>query len=85
MDKNFVTGLLAVCAVIGVGILFIIGIFKLEEATAIKTIDSDDMAVGEWISPDGVHYWYREHGYGIMFAPRYDADGNLVIDLKEDK
>lgn len=30
----------------------------------------------EWISPDGVHYWDL---YNQM-APRYDHDGNLVIE-----
>ena len=30
----------------------------------------------EWVSIDGVHYW--RVGYGM--APRYDHDGNLVID-----
>lgn len=31
---------------------------------------------GEWISPDGVHYWISD----CKMAPRYDSDGNLVID-----
>lgn len=30
----------------------------------------------EWISPDGVHYWERYN----QLAPRYDHDGNLVIE-----
>lgn len=30
----------------------------------------------EWISPDGVHYWYSAYS----LAPRYGHDGNLVID-----
>lgn len=35
----------------------------------------------EWVSPDGVHYWYGKeiNGYS-WFAPRYDNNGNLVID-----
>lgn len=33
--------------------------------------------IQEWISPDGVHYW-QCGTCGI--APRYDADGQLVID-----
>ena len=43
-------------------------------------IHSDDVAVTEWISPDGVHYWYQQSGYHAMLAPRYDSEGNLVID-----
>lgn len=31
----------------------------------------------EWISPDGVHYWSFGNG-GV--SPRYDHNGNLVID-----
>lgn len=30
----------------------------------------------EWISPDGVHYWV----YASQMVPRYDHNGNLVID-----
>lgn len=41
---------------------------------------SDDVMVTEWISPDGVHYWYQQQGYHAMLAPRYDSNGNLVID-----
>lgn len=38
----------------------------------------------EWISPDGVHYWIKQTSgtttaRGFM-APRYDHDGNLVIE-----
>lgn len=45
------------------------------------TVHSDDVEVTEWISPDGVHYWYKSAGYGsMMLAPRYDNDGELVID-----
>lgn len=41
---------------------------------------SDDIKITEWISPDGVHYWYRQDGYRAMLAPRYTASGNLVVD-----
>jgi len=34
----------------------------------------------EWISPDGVHYWVYGSGYGCSIAPRFDNNGNLVID-----
>lgn len=36
--------------------------------------------INEWISPDGVHYWYRNTAYGGVMAPRYDNNGELVID-----
>lgn len=40
----------------------------------------DNFGTFEWISPDGVHYWvvYGHYRYGI--APRYDNNGELVID-----
>lgn len=41
---------------------------------------SDDITMTEWISPDGVHYWLQKTTYQAMLAPRYDAEGNLVID-----
>lgn len=45
-------------------------------------IHEDDLTITEWISPDGVHYWYQYGGYGRMLAPRYDNNGNLVIDAE---
>ena len=43
-------------------------------------VHSDDITITEWVSPDGVHYWYQQSGYHSMLAPRYDVSGNLVID-----
>lgn len=43
-------------------------------------LHSDDIQLAEWVSPDGVHYWFYRAGYQAMMAPRYDSDGNLVID-----
>ncbi|MDO5125353.1 MAG: hypothetical protein Q4D35_03135 [Ruminococcus sp.] len=34
----------------------------------------------EWISPDGVHYWCTGNTTGNSMAPRYDNNGNLVVD-----
>lgn len=34
----------------------------------------------EWVSPDGVHYWMCDSSRKNALAPRYDHDGNLVID-----
>lgn len=36
--------------------------------------------MNEWISPDGVHYWKDYRGYKGYMAPRYDHEGNLVIE-----
>lgn len=44
------------------------------------SVHSDDVTITEWVSPDGVHYWYQQAGYHAMLAPRYDKNGNLVID-----
>lgn len=38
-----------------------------------------DSQFQEWISPDGVHYWYYTEPHLGMLAPRYDAEGNLVV------
>ena len=39
----------------------------------------------EWVSPDGVHYWMYCDNYCRGLTPRYDNEGNLVIEkrLKE--
>lgn len=35
--------------------------------------------ITDWVSPDGVHYWISVDQRGAM-APRYDENGQLVID-----
>lgn len=40
----------------------------------------NDFAAKEWVSPDGVHYWYITAGSAFGITPRYDNSGNLVID-----
>lgn len=60
-----------------IGILFLI--FRAE-ASYNNVSHDDDVIMTEWISPDGVHYWYQQAGYHAMLAPRYDAEGNLVIE-----
>lgn len=40
-----------------------------------------EQTFSEWVSPDGVHYWYKTGSYGESWlAPRIDNDGNFVID-----
>ena len=36
--------------------------------------------VKEWVSPDGVHYWMYRDDYCSGLTPRYDSNGNLVIE-----
>lgn len=38
--------------------------------------------IGEWTSPDGVHYWILDGGSHLGLAPRYDSNGDLVISTK---
>ena len=51
-----------------------------------RAVNSPDVVakkeVAEWISPDGVHYWCSISGYSWL-APRYDNNGNLVIDKQD--
>ena len=60
-----------------VALVLFISYDKYKENTEVH---SDDIIVTEWVSPDGVHYWYHDSGYGRMLAPRYDVSGNLVIE-----
>lgn len=43
---------------------------------------ADQYGTYEWVSPDGVHYWVVCGNYRYGIAPRYDNDGNLIIDKK---
>lgn len=36
--------------------------------------------MSEWISPDGVHYWFYKSNKAIGIAPRFDRDGHIIID-----
>lgn len=63
-------------------LIFTIGIFgSVREMTVInsesKSFDIYNHRIQEWISPDGVHYWYAEDGY---MAPRIDNEGYYVIE-----
>lgn len=66
-----------------IAILFVVfltwGVFKMSNVYNEKP-HQDDVQMTEWISPDGVHYWYQQAGYHAMLAPRYDANGQLVIE-----
>lgn len=57
-----------------------------EEQGETKKIFPEDFGRYEWISPDGVHYWIMNGNRRYGITPRYDNNGNLVIDkLAEDE
>lgn len=57
-----------------------------EEKGETEKIFPADFGRYEWISPDGVHYWIMNGNYRYGITPRYDNNGNLVIDnLEEEK
>ena len=66
---------------IGLSIL-VIAVIIFSQIKYNSTTHSDDITMAEWVSPDGVHYWYQQSGYHAMLAPRYDVSGNLVIENK---
>lgn len=48
-------------------------------ATSMQNTNSEYITYGNqriWISPDGVHYWV----HGTDYTPRYNHEGNLVIE-----
>lgn len=59
-----------------VAIVFISGLQKINH----QNIENGKNDVVEWVSPDGVHYWVYSGGYQYGIAPRFDNNGNLVID-----
>ena len=65
-------------------VLLILAVLTFSIVAATKNynfeIHSDDIHPTEWVSPDGVHYWFYFTGYQAMMAPRYNSDGNLIID-----
>lgn len=44
--------------------------------------NADEDHFFEWVSPDGVHYWLWEPPFSNKggIAPRYDSNGQLIID-----
>lgn len=52
-------------------------IFSLTSCSATEKLNN--LMISEWVSPDGVHYW--EGSYGAL-SPRYDNNGELIIDEK---
>lgn len=70
------------CIGIFVSIIFItiFGFTRLERAANSPNLVAQHEFT-EWVSPDGVHYWYNKEMNGYSwFAPRYDNNGKLVID-----
>lgn len=58
------------------GVAFIIVIALLLLVSCNSELRDTSISMDEWVSPDGVHYWYNSRA----MAPRYDANGVLVID-----
>lgn len=48
------------------------GVLVVNSSPSSTQVENHDV----WISPDGVHYWAHESA----LAPRYDHNGNLVIE-----
>lgn len=68
-------------AILVVIVVFIITLTGCQNPN-IKSVKGTNF--NEWISPDGVHYWYYKGTGGYsMLAPRYDNNGDLMIDRKE--
>lgn len=78
MKEDMITFVLFIVCLIG--IVFLIFFNSESYSSYNKRTHEDDVQITEWISPDGVHYWYQRGGYHAMLAPRYDAEGNLVIE-----
>lgn len=68
-----------VCVLIAFSMLMLNGC-TLTEPTAYVYIDGIPNNIYEWISPDGVHYWVIREYSMAGIAPRYQRNGNLVID-----
>lgn len=68
-----------IAVLIGVGV---VNAIQIEKETITIEIDTNQNMrnISEWISPDGVHYWQYEAYSQFALAPRYDKDGNLVIE-----
>ena len=67
--------------IILLALLLIFGIGAVAASTEKYQYENMD----EWISPDGVHYWRQTVGYKGFMAPRYDHDGRLVIEDRNEK
>lgn len=53
-----------------------------KQSEVMMTTTTGMQYIGEWISPDGVHYWILDSGSRLGVAPRYDSNGDLVISTK---
>lgn len=58
--------------------------YSTEESSIISEPLPVVHGIYEWISPDGVHYWIMSATYQYGIAPRYDSNGELIIDQKQE-
>lgn len=69
---------------IGLGAMLCLGMTGCQSNSQIIDTSADanvnDYGTYEWVSPDGVHYWVYCGYYRYGIAPRYDSNGELVID-----
>lgn len=79
MNDEIKIGITWILITILIVVLVIVGQNKAN--STIYTEEEKQFA--EWISPDGVHYWIRQDGYEGYMAPRFDNNGNLVIDKEK--
>lgn len=78
--KDTIQGFLLMIILVAIGTTLMLCLTKAQKEENSKTYNSEDKQFAEWISPDGVHYWVREAGHQGYMAPRYDSEGNLIID-----
>lgn len=77
--KDLLKGLCVIFGIVAVILVVLFELYKTDKEYN-STPHNQDVNVTEWVSPDGVHYWYQQSGYHAMLAPRYDSNGNLVIE-----
>ena len=71
--RKFIALVLVILSLLAVLLIFA---SCVESQTIEWGMDNKGNPISEWISPDGVHYWKYNDG----LAPRYDSDGNLILD-----
>lgn len=75
-DKNKCMSGFALAFAATIIVLMMVGCSGVSTDRSDRHVIFESVPKNEWISPDGVHYWI----YGHQMSPRYDHNGNLVID-----
>ena len=83
-EKPFIVFMIFVGVVVAAGVFAIFKSCQVEQQIAKESIPPyTGYGMSEWVSPDGVHYWMYNNTYQFGMSPRYDSNGNLVIDRVE--